>query len=215
MRSRASVSPLLVIVGPDGGNVSAGPVVAAAEGIAVAGDIGPVWRCRRVWQNLLAGTVILSAAKNLAYAGISARFFAAMKIGKSLAYASGYYFHRLWVPRSAMSNCARNDGGCRARREILPQTLRQPQAARAHETHLTPRAEGLAKTCHFHAIRAKSGPWAAILWLIFAPWPLLLVAGPRSKSGGSRQTPCRERIAVPFSHPTSSVVNFMHPPTVV
>ena len=32
-----------------------------------------------------------------------------MKIGKSLAYASGYYFHGLWVPRSAMSNCAQND----------------------------------------------------------------------------------------------------------
>ena len=64
---------------------------------------------QRVWQNFLAGTVILSAAKNLAYAGLSARFFAATKIGKSLAYASGYYFHRLWVARSAMSNCAQND----------------------------------------------------------------------------------------------------------
>ena len=32
-----------------------------------------------------------------------------MKIGKSLAYASRYYFHRLWVARSAVSDCAQND----------------------------------------------------------------------------------------------------------
>ena len=63
----------------------------------------------RAWQNVLAGTVILSVAKNLAYAAISARFFAATKIGKSLAYASGYYFHGLWVPHSAMRDCAQND----------------------------------------------------------------------------------------------------------
>ena len=62
-----------------------------------------------VWQNFPAGIVVLGVAKSLTYAGISARFFAAMKIGKSLAYASGYYFHRLWVARSAMSDCTQND----------------------------------------------------------------------------------------------------------
>ena len=40
--------------------------------------------------------VVLSEAKNLASVAIQPGSFAAMKIGKSLAYASGYYFHRLW-----------------------------------------------------------------------------------------------------------------------
>ena len=56
-----------------------------------------------------------------------------MKIGKSLAYASGYYFHRLWVACSAMSDCAQNDGNsrsCSIRLKRYKKSFRSPHASR-------------------------------------------------------------------------------------